>query len=223
MQTWILLDTARIPGTAEDLRLLQRGTEFTIKLGQGVLMGSRMRGSEEALARLGCAAVEGRPAPHVMIGGLGMSFTLRAALDVLGPAARVTVAELVPAVVAWNRGPLAPLAGHALADPRVTVVEGDVGRLIRVARAAYDAILLDVDNGPDGLTRETNDDLYALRGLQAAWTALRPGGALAVWSAAPDAGFTQRLRRIGFGVEAVTVRAHAGRGARHTIWLAKRP
>jgi spermidine synthase len=223
MQLWTLLDTAPIPGSAEQLRLLQRGTEFSIKLGQGLLMGSRMRGSEEALARLGCAKIAAAERPRVLIGGLGMGFTLRATLDLLGPKASVLVAELVPAVVAWGRGPLAELSCNSLADTRVTIHERDVGRVIRAEPAGFDAILLDVDNGPEALTRPANDGLYDQGGLNVAWKALRPGGTLAVWSAAPDPAFTQRLRKIGFGVEEIPVHAHGKKGTRHMIWVARRP
>ncbi len=150
-----------------------------------------------------------------------MGFTLRAALDVLPAEATVTVAELVPAVVAWARGPMAEVFAGCLDDPRVTVQEGDVGALIRENAGLYDAILLDVDNGPEGLSRPGNDGLYDPRGLQFAKAALRAGGVLAVWSAAPDAGFTRRLHRAGFGVEEAKVKAHRGKsGTRHVIWLA---
>ena len=222
MLSWVLIDTTTVPGTGERLRLLQRGTEFSIRLDDGVLMGSRLRGSEEALARLGCEGLADRPMARVLIGGLGMGFTLRAALDALGPAAEVTVAELVPAVAKWVRGPLAALSDDALADPRVRLHEGDVGRLIRASRTAFDAILLDVDNGPEGLTRPQNDSLYDGAGLQAARAALRPGGVLGVWSAVPDASFTQRLGRCGFLVREAPVHAHGKRGTRHMIWLARR-
>ena len=224
MQPWMLIDTAAVPGGTENLRLLRRGTEFAINLGTELLMGSRMRGSEEALARLGCAALAARGAGgRVLVGGLGMGFTLRAALDSLGPAAVVEVAEIVPAIVDWVRGPLAHLSGHAMADPRVTLRLGDVARTIRMARLPYDAILLDVDNGPVGLTRDGNDGLYGTAGLRAAWGALAPGGALAVWSAFPDRAFGQRVATVGFTVEAHTVRAHGGKGATHHIWVATRP
>jgi spermidine synthase len=222
MKIWTLLDTAQVPGDGGELRLLQRDTEFAIKLGRDELMSSRFRGSEEALARLGCAKIGAHERPRVLIGGLGMGFTLRAALGLLGAKAEVVVAELVPAVVAWARGPLAELYGGSLTDARVTIREGDVGRLIRKEPSAYDAILLDVDNGPEGLTRQANDGLYTLEGLSAAWNALRPGGVLAVWSAAPDKMFTQRLRRAGFSVDEVVVRANGNRGARHIVWIAIR-
>lgn len=224
MTPWILLDTARIPGRAPgELRLYRRGGEFSIKAGHCELMNSRVHGSEDALAALGCGRLSGRARPRVLIGGLGMGYTLAAALAQLGEAAEVVVAELVPAVVAWNRGPLADLAGRPLDDPRVQVREQDVGLVMRAERAGFDAILLDVDNGPEGLTRQANDWLYGLEGLDAAYAALRPGGVLAVWSAGPEPAFAQRLRKIGFAVEEARVRAHAGkRGARHVIWLAAR-
>ncbi|MCW6509155.1 spermidine synthase [Lichenifustis flavocetrariae] len=224
MQYWTLIEAAPIPGSTEELRLMQRGTEFAINLGRELLMGSRMRGSEEALARLGCAdALTRGTSFRLLIGGLGMGFTLRAALDLLGPAASVEVAELVTAVVGWVRGPLAHLSGDALADPRVRVHQADVAQPIRAARGIYDAILLDVDNGPQGLTRDGNEALYSLAGLRAAWTALAPGGALAVWSAFPDRAFSQLLARAGFIVAEHTVRAHGKKGARHMIWVAARP
>ena len=204
MIPWVLLDTAPVPGDAGVLRLLRRGTEFSIQLGGNELMNSRLSGSEEALATLGCARIGGRPAPAILIGGLGMGFTLRAALAALPAEARVVVSELVPAVAAWARGPMAGLFGPALDDPRVTLVEQDVVALIRDARGAFDAILLDVDNGPDGLTRPANDRLYDPAGLAAARSALRPGGVLAVWSSGPDAAFTCRLRAGGFQVEVMS-------------------
>jgi spermidine synthase len=173
------------------------------------------------LASLTCERLKERAAPHVLIGGLGMGFTLRAALGAAAPDTRITVAELVPAVIDWARGPMAELHGSSLDDPRVTLHQGDVGALIRSSRAAYDAILLDIDNGPDGLTRASNDSLYSAVGLGLAQVALRPGGVLAVWSAAPAPAFTKLLRKMGFAVEEVQVRAKAGRsGARHVIWLA---
>ncbi|PSJ59414.1 spermidine synthase [Pseudaminobacter soli (ex Li et al. 2025)] len=222
MLPWVQLDSAMAPGGGE-LRLKQRGTEFSIMLGTNELMNSRLSGSEEALARLSCQKIGDRRAPHILIGGLGMGFTLRAALSELGPDARVTVAELVPSVVAWGRGPMAEVFDGCLDDPRVTVRESDVGLLIKSANAGYDAILLDVDNGPDGLTRPANDALYSLTGLNTARAALRPGGVLAVWSSGPDRSFTSRLRQSGFAVEEENVRAGRKRGARHVIWLATKP
>jgi spermidine synthase len=224
MIPWEELDTAAVPGGGEKLRLMRRGAEYSIMAGSTELMNSRMSGSEEALAELACARIAQRPAPAILIGGLGMGFTLRAALAALGPDAAVSVAELIPAVVAWARGPLAHITGASLGDPRVAVHEGDVGELIRSGRSAYDAILLDVDNGPHGLSRAENDSLYDPAGLSAARRALRPGGVLAVWSSAPDAAFTRRLGAAGFAVDAVPVRARkSGRGARHMIWIAVSP
>jgi spermidine synthase len=220
---WTLLDTAPVPGGEGELRLKRRGAEFSIMLGTIELMNSRLSGSEEALATLSCARIGAQPQPRVLIGGLGMGFTLRAALGVLGAQARIVVAELVPAVVAWARGPMAELFGSSMTDPRVRIEEEDVGRLIRHGRGRYDAILLDVDNGPEGLTRRSNDGLYGLDGLRAARAALRPGGVLAVWSCGPDRHFTPRLRRAGFHVEEARARADGrGGGARHVIWIATR-
>jgi spermidine synthase len=220
---WSLIDTAPIPGGEGDLRLMRRGAEFSIMLGNNELMNSRLSGSEQALATLSCERIQARPQPHILIGGLGMGFTLRAMLAVTKPQARIVVAELVPAVVAWARGPMAELHGASLADPRVSIVETDVSALINGARARYDAILLDVDNGPEGLTRAANDGLYHLAGLRAAHAALRPGGVLAVWSSGPDRSFTQRLHKSGFGVEEIKARANGGRGgARHVVWIASR-
>ena len=221
MIPWSLIDTARIPGEGSELRLKRRGTEFSIMLGANELMNSRLSGSEEALAKVSCRRIQSRRRPQVLIGGLGMGFTLRAALAELGSDARITVAELVPAVVAWARGPMAEIFGDSLADPRVIIREGDVGELIRSGRATYDAILLDVDNGPEGLTRRANDGLYDMAGLSAAGAALTPGGILGVWSSTPDRNFTHRLHRAGFTVEEVKVRANGTRGgARHVIWIA---
>jgi spermidine synthase len=219
MTPWLHLDSAPIPGGGE-LRLKRRGAEFSIMLGANELMNSRLSGSEEALATLAAERLRGRKAPDVLIGGLGLGFTLRAALDAFGPQARLTVAELVPAVVAWARGPMAEMFAGSLDDSRVTVREADVGALIREKPAAFDAILLDVDNGPDGLSRKANERLYDAEGLAAALAALKPGGVLAVWSTGPDAAFTARLRRAGCHVEEKMVRAHRGRsGAKHVIWL----
>jgi len=222
MVPWSLLDTAAVPGGGE-LRLLRRGAEFSIRLGHNELMNSRLSGSEQALAILACEKLRARKRPHILIGGLGMGFTLRAALAALGTQARITVAELVPAVVVWARGPMAKVFGNSLTDPRVSLHEADVGDLIQSGRSAYNAILLDVDNGPEGLTRQANDVLYDLDGLRAARTALRPGGILAVWSSGPNSNFTRRLRKTGFDVDEVKLRATGARGgARHVIWIASR-
>ncbi|MCV9946502.1 MULTISPECIES: spermidine synthase [unclassified Rhizobium] len=220
MLPWIQLDSATIPGENGELRLKQRGSEFSIMLGANELMNSRLSGSEEALATLSWDRIKSHPKPRVLIGGLGMGFTLRAALAVLPEDAGVTVAELVPAVIAWARGPMAEVFKGCLDDPRVGIHQGDVGEAIRAGKAAYDAIMLDVDNGPDGLTRKSNDRLYDFAGLRAASDALRPGGVLAVWSSGPDPDFTRRLKDSGFTVEVVNTRANRKRGARHVIWLA---
>jgi len=223
MTPWILLDSAPVPGNGGELQLYQRGDEFSIKIaGRGELMNSRVHGSEDALAEHACARLVEHIQPRLLIGGLGMGFTLAAALRHIGDQGRVVVAELLPAVVAWNRGPLGERAGHPLEDPRVTVQEGDVARVIKAGQQAYDAILLDVDNGPEGLTRKENDWLYSMNGLNAAYAALRPHGVLAVWSAGPDQDFLLRLRKVGFEVDEVRVRAHGSKGARHIIWFARR-
>ena len=222
MIPWQTLGSATVPGQDEPLQLFQRGTEFVIRIGSLALMSSAAHGSEEALAELACAAFATRKDACVLVGGLGMGFTLAAALRQLAPTARVEVAELVPAVVEWNRGPLAQLAGRPLEDSRVTVWEGDVANRLRGPREAFDAILLDVDDGPNGFTRTSNDWLYSLEGLGAAHGALRIGGVLAVWSVAPDDAFTRRLLRAGFSVKQERVRARRTRGGRHTLWIATR-
>ncbi len=205
------------------MRLKRRGSEFSISLDRIELMNSRLSGSEEALATLAAERLAGRRQPRVLIGGLGMGFTLRAALGAFGADATIVVSELVPAVVAWARGPMAELFAGSLDDARVTVRVEDVARIIRERRGCWDAILLDVDNGPDGLTAAANDALYGPVGLAEAGAALKPGGLLAVWSAYRDEAFAQRLRRAGFRTEEAMVRAHRGKkGARHTIWLARR-
>ncbi|GAA0470807.1 hypothetical protein GCM10009096_09640 [Parasphingorhabdus litoris] len=218
----VLLDRAEIPNGGGELRLFQRGHEFSIMLGSNELMNSRLSGSEEALATLPCERLSDRTAPRLLIGGLGMGFTLRAALPLLSAKAEIIVAELVPAVVQWARGPMAEIFDGSLDDPRVTVETTDVFDLITHNNAHYDAILLDVDNGPDGITHAPNDRLYSIAGLKTAQKALRPGGILAVWSSAPDAKFTRKLADVGFSVEETPVRARGKRGAHHMIWLATR-
>jgi len=223
MARFNLLGTATIPGQGTELRLLQRNDEFAIKIAgiSGELMNTRLHGSEDALATLACERIVDRPTPRVLIGGLGMGFTLAAALSSLGDTAEVTVAELVPEVVEWNKGPLGSASGYPLSDARTRVHVGDVGELMRGAKGQYDAILLDVDNGPEGLTRKENDWIYSPDALKEARTALRPGGILAYWSAGQDNAFTARLKKAGYKVEAITVRAHRpGKGAKHVIWLA---
>jgi spermidine synthase len=220
MRPWILLATAQTPDGGA-LRLLQRGEEFSIRLEDGnELMNSRLGGSEAALAVAALERLAGRSAPHVLIGGLGMGFTLRAAQAAAPVDARLTVVEIVPELIGWAAGPMAAVFGDCLSESRTTVCAGDVAAEIRAATARFDAILLDVDNGPDGLTRVGNDALYSESGLQAARRALTAGGVLAVWSAAPDDAFTRRLTRCGFDATARTVRAgRTRRGTRHTIWI----
>ena len=218
-----LLGTAHAPD-GEELRLYAHDRDFMIVLRRDELMSTRMRASEEALATLTIERLAGRPAPRVLIGGYGMGFTLRAALVALGKSAKVTVVELVPEIVAWARGPMAELTAGCLDDPRVILRIGDVGDAIAKATDDWDAILLDVDNGPDGLVRPANDRLYSPAGLAAAKRALRSGGILAVWSALPDAGFTRRLKSAGFAVDQGTIAARPnGKGPRHTIWFARKP
>lgn len=221
MIPWTLIETASVPGGSDELRLKQRGSEFSIMLGTNELMNSRLSGSEEALAKLSCDKIRDRPRPKILIGGLGMGFTLRAALAELPDEAEVVVAELVPAVIRWAKNEMAEVFKGCLDDPRVTIVEADVGDLIRREKAAYDAILLDVDNGPEALTRVENDRIYDARGLAAAKAALCSGGVLSVWSSAPDSRFTRQLQAAGFTVEEMPTRASSkGRGAKHMIWLA---
>ena len=223
MIPWEIVDTAPIPGKGGELQLARRGDEFSISIvGAGVLMGSRAHGSEDELARLTCRKIVGRPRARVLIGGLGMGFTLAASLQYLNADAEVVVAELVPAVVQWNKGALGEVAGNPLADQRTTVIEDDVAKILRTERQGYDAILLDVDNGPAGMTRKKNNWLYTIDGLTAAYIALRPMGLLAVWSAGPDRKFTQRLQKTGFRVSQARVRESGNRGELHTIWLGER-
>ncbi|AMD00411.1 hypothetical protein [Halomonas chromatireducens] len=223
MAKFEVIGTASIPGKGSELRLLQRNDEFSIRIAgsPGELMNTRLHGSEDALAELACERIANRAGIRVLIGGLGMGFTLAAALRSLPESAEVVVAELVPGVVDWNRGPLGAAAGYPLNDPRTVVSLGDVGELLRREPGGFDAIMIDVDNGPEGLTRKENDWLYSPQGLAAAQEALRPEGVLAIWSAGQDPAFTERLRRVGLLVEEVTVRAHRpGKGAKHRIWLA---
>ncbi|WP_102108439.1 spermidine synthase [Oceaniglobus roseus] len=224
MLPWVLLATAKAPD-GDTLRLLRRGDEFSIRVtGGNGLMSSRLSGSEEALATLSIAALRDRAAPHLLIGGLGMGFTLRAAQRGLGPGARLTVAEIVPELAGWASEFMGEVFGDCLEDPRVDLKIADVAALIRKAEGLYDAILLDVDNGPDGLTRPGNDALYHEAGLKAARRALRPGGVLAVWSATAEPAFTARLKRTGFDTEAKSVPAgKSRRGTKHTVWIARAP
>lgn len=218
-----LLATASIPDTDKELKLHAHGDRFAISIpGRGELMNSRVHGSEIALAELTCRRIGNRESPCVLIGGLGMGFTLAATLDACGPNARVVVAELVPEVVEWNRNLVGAPAGHPLKDPRCEIHVGDVAQLMRKAPGRYDAIMMDVDNGPEGLIRRENDWLYSPAGLAVTRRALKHNGVLAVWSAAPDRRFTERLEKAGFDVDLETVRPHRqGKGARHYIWFAK--
>lgn len=219
MQAWELLGEALAPdGTA--VSLMRRADEFLILANGKPLMSSRLHGSEEAMATLACGKAGLPDRPRVLVGGLGMGFTLRAVLDALPPEAVVTVAELLPAVVAWNRRFLGELAGHPLNDPRVRIQVADVGFTLRANPGGFDVVLLDVDNGPAAFTATTNGGLYDNNGVVAAHAALRPAGTLAVWSAWEDRKFEQRLRFHGFDVKVERVRARLKKGGpRHTIFL----
>jgi len=221
MRHWTQLGEAVIPDTGQRLFLYRGKDDFFIKLSGGYeLMSTRKHASEDALGSLPCKRLKNPGAARVLIGGLGMGFTLAAVLKTVGPKAEVTVAELIPEVVEWNRGPLGERSGQPLDDPRTRIHLGDVAKLLRKSRACFDVIALDVDNGPEGLTKSANDWLYSMPGIAAAQDALSPTGILAYWSADPDQAFHDRLRRSGFMVEEITVFAHGKKGARHTIWLA---
>ncbi len=224
MIPWELVDSAAVPGSRQQLHLYKRGEEFSIRVNHRELMNSRVHGSEEALAELTCARISRCPSPRLLIGGLGMGYTLAAALARLPAKAQVVVAELVPAVVEWNKGLLGALAGHPLRDRRVVVREVDVAQVLKTAPQGYDAILLDVDNGPEALGLLDNDWLYTMAGLEAAFESLRHDGVLGIWSPSPNRSFTQRLRRAGFAAEEVQARARGPRGGGrvHTIWIAQR-
>jgi spermidine synthase len=223
MIPWKFLDSARVPGGSAQISLYARGKEFSIRVNGRELMNSRVHGSEDALAEFASARIGTLPSPRILIGGLGMGFTVASALQRLEAEGRVLVAELVPKVVEWNLKFLGELNGHPLQDPRVTVQGADVALVLKGEQQAFNAILLDVDNGPEGLTRIGNNWLYTEAGIKAAFAALKPGGVLAVWSAGPDQAFARRLSRVGFHVEEQGVRARgpAG-GALHTIWIAAR-
>jgi spermidine synthase len=221
VKPWEVLGQARTPDGAT-MTLTRSGAEHVIRVDGQHLMSSRMHGSEEALAALACARARALPAPRVLVGGLGMGFTLRAALDQLPAEAAVLVVELLPAVVVWNRSLLGHLAGHPLTDPRVEVEVTDVAATLRASGERFDAILLDVDNGPAAFTSTDNDGLYDERGLAAVRESLAPGGVLGVWSAKDDRRFQQRLRAAGFTVEVRQARAHLNKGPRHTIFVGYR-
>jgi len=226
MKPFELLAQAQSPdGTA--IQLKRRDDEFVILAGGRHLMSSRTHASEESLATFGCRRAAALPHPTILIGGLGMGYTLRAALELLSPRATIVVAELIPEIVDWNRGPLAHLARHPLADPRVRIEITDVVALLgakSASRAKFDAILLDVDNSPAAFTDSANAHLYSAQGLASAHASLNPGGTLALWSAAPeDRNFTDRLRAANFTVRLEHTRAHANnKGPRHTIYLAQK-
>lgn len=222
MLPWRIIDRAQAPG-GDELVLSERNGEFSIRVGGVELMSSRAHGSEDALAHVGCEPLQGRPGAHVLIGGLGMGYTLRAALGMLAPTAKVTVAELVPAVVAWNREHLGALTGHPLSDARVEIFTGDVGQVLRTSPGRFDAVLLDVDNGPSALTSRDNAGLYDAAGLATAAKAVRPGGLLVVWSAGPDEKFEARMRKAGFRLRVETVPARGtGGGTKHTLFIGMR-
>ena len=223
MIPWENLGSGAVPGDGGTMVLHRRGDELLIRVDGQDLMSTRMHGSEDALADLAFDRLDGRPGMRALIGGLGMGFTLAATLRRLPPEGVAVVAELVPVVIEWNRGPLADAANRPLEDTRTSVHQGDVSELIREPGGGWDAILLDVDNGPDGLTRASNNWLYGKKGLGAAFAALRPGGVLGVWSASPDDAFTRRVQQAGFDVEAIKVRAHGKKGSRHVIWIGVRP
>lgn len=220
----IVLGTAQIPNNGGELRLTQRNNEFSIHLkgAGGVLMTSRVHGSELALAELGCAHIQNMAKSTVLVGGMGMGFTLAAALKAISSDSQVLVAELVPEVIEWNKGPLGECAGRPLEDNRVSVHLGDVAELFSSKQALYNAILLDVDNGPEGFTHADNKELYSIESLHAIRQTLLPEGMLAIWSCWHDPKFSLQLKNADFKVEAKTVRAHKGKGSRHTIYLARR-
>ena len=220
----ILLGTAKIPNDGGELKLTQRDNDFYIALTgvHGELMSSRMYSSELALAELGCAHIQGLENSKVLVGGMGMGFTLAAALKATSLSSEVIVAELVPEIIEWNKGPLGEVAGRPLDDNRVRVYLGDVGELFMNKQPAYDAILLDVDNGPEAFTHDDNSELYSIDSLHAIRETLRPKGMLAVWSAWHDPRFTKKLKKARFDVSFKTVRAHKGKGSKHTIYLAQK-
>lgn len=224
MHPWIHLGTAKIPNNGGELKLSQRGDEFSIRLSgiRGELMNSRVYNSERELSKLGCAHLKNVEHAHVLVGGLGMGYTLAEALNMVTESSQVTVAELVPEVVAWNKGALGNCAKHPLLDPRSRVYLGDVKALLLSDKPTFDAILLDVDNGPEGLTHSDNDWIYSFEGLRSIYQTLRPMGTLAIWSAGPDYLFSVRLKKAGYDVNTRVVRARKGKGSRHTIFLARK-
>jgi spermidine synthase len=221
---WKHLDRSKIPGHDDEVTLLQRGEEFSIRTAGTELMNSRVHGSEDELAELACQRIKQKPDQRILIGGLGMGYTLAAALLQSDPDTRITVCELIPAVIQWNKKYLGHLAQMPLEDSRVFIETKDVAKAIQDKKSVWDAILLDVDNGPEGLTRKANDRLYNISGLKQSFAALCPGGILAVWSSSPSDGFSRRLKQCGFQIQIITVRARkSGKGSKHTIWLAAKP
>ncbi len=224
MIPWKKLDRSKIPGHDDEVILLQRGEEFSIRTAGTELMNSRVHGSEDELAELACQRIKQKIDQKILIGGLGMGYTLSAALLQSSPDTHITVCELIPAVVQWNKKYLGHLAKTPLNDPRVLIETKDVMETIQDKKAAWDAILLDVDNGPEGLTRKANDRLYNTSGLRQSFAALSPGGILAVWSSGPSDAFSRRLKQCGFQTQIKSVRARkSGKGSKHTIWLAAKP
>ncbi len=224
MIPWEEIDRAKVPGQNSELILRRRGQEFSIRTAGTELMNSRIHGSEEALASLAMERVRQKPALNILVGGLGMGYTLAETLKLAQPKTRILVAELIPSVISWNLQHLGHLAGMPLDDPRVNVEASDVAAVIKKNKAAWDIILLDVDNGPAGLTQKSNNRLYSSAGLKASFAALTPGGVLGVWSAEDDQAFTRSLTKCGFRAKAISVRATAtGKGSRHTIWVAVKP
>lgn len=223
MIPWALLGSARIPGEESEVRLYQRGAEYSIRVGPVELMNSRVHASEATLATAPLERLRDRARVDILIGGLGMGFTVAAAIANSSPDSHIVVAELVGEVIEWNRGPLGAVAGNPLDDPRVEVRHADVAAVLRGSARAFDAILLDVDNGPSALTAEKNHQLYGYNGLRIAHRALRPGGILAIWSQGDDPNFTRRLNEVGFASEQLRVRGRGKAGGwRYLIWLATR-
>jgi spermidine synthase len=224
MLPWTQLNTAKIPNEGGELTLSQRGDEFSIKISgkRGELMNSRVYNSEKVLSQLGCAHIKPHHDAHILVGGLGMGYTLAAALKAVNADSQVTVAELIPEVVEWNKGSLGNCAGNPLQDPRTQIHIGDVKELLTSRAPTFDAILLDVDNGPKGLTHEDNNWIYSEDGLKDIYDTLQPNGMLAIWSAGPDYLFTVRLKKIGFRVDTRSVQASPKKRSQHTIFLAKK-
>ncbi|MCP4188803.1 MAG: hypothetical protein GY763_14460 [Gammaproteobacteria bacterium] len=225
MDPWITIDSTTVPGSDTELTLSQRNDDFAIRISgvPGDLMNSRMHHSEEALAELACSRLSTIENARILVGGLGMGFTLAAVLKTVPESAEVIVAELVPAVVEWNQGVLGQCAGRPIEDGRTRVQLGDVVDLLKHQAEKFDAILLDIDNGPEAMTSSDNEWLYSTGGLKKIYEKLRPEGIVAIWSARADQIFTTRLKKAGFIVELRTVRARPGKGSRHTIFLGQRP